>query len=1210
MTQIKNPDPVIIPLPNSPPSDTLPLPDPDPPGGLTPGTYEVEEVDLLDRVNGMYRLLYLYSEAATSGLVDKVIIDQDSLGELMNTIVPRSYSSLSKIRFGALDQTSIQPVGIYGSKSQIVRLLQQLNCVDHEIADCLLQPRNEQIMHQPWLRSGIYYLNPNTPNLDTTQVPSYVIYWPDDTTWNDSAEDSVRRNRTTFMRYLTRLVGQTFALISPEHASMLVSIGEKSTDSKGSQEGTIRDNGGDGDGDDEDEDDFGRFYTFEVSKTKDQEEGVTVSPGFSVVHQAIKSQSLQSTSILHERDSQQTSDQSFAPTIITGEGSSGFLSVYHIPPGHKSRSSPGLERTKILLNRECSVHRNIFLAPSLGREGVHILIELDAVRQRAGTIIDVYHKELQKIDHRKVESIGQNKANLKLELQKETDTLHASCRAIVISKLLDIYPALDVSRHSTSETQEVPNHEAVYLQSLEEKHVGLSDIRERVFDRAQLHQVSTRGFQTAKANYPKFIQQLQSCADPEALTREFIEKNEVSTRESPVRTTQKLGYFSSSFGWITRPFWKQRPVSDNTGNKVDNHEISDSKFISSVAAIPKGDPAFSIKEKILDLFHDWIKTQIQTVTEALVSQFQNSILEEQATHVRAEAEIQSRKDISEVYETFLEKLKFILAPATTTRGIVFERIERIESRPQHYRVTSHETSDISGAFKHEIWALSLTEDDNRKLDQNPLHPIHPVISKWGSFEIPENCSVRYCQFLNGGRKCLVVIDQHEDVDIFIVNTATITRIPSLPPLRRLKKSGNRSFLMAVDEKKHLLAVTTITKTQVSLQMFAFDKEFTNLHARGSPLDVTTSYSDGLPSFHSIHFTGESEELCLVEKSGRIRIYSFVSQTFRPAIVELHSFVSVFPSPDGAALLVLERATRYGLRAFHWESFGHNLEGIQVDLPDDTDGASCQMWGVASFGIHCIPLLLGLDVNRHIIKSLNLHISRKDTEFSLRSKARDSKAAASTITWHNSLLDCHAAVWSKYPIVPAIKTEAFCPDVQYPTSLTFVSNVSESFSFPSYIKSLVRDFERQSRKPTYGRLEGIHIQVCAFDDIDWARHSQVNIYPTGEWMAGLLCLIPIQIAVARENRFIPLRDGVLDAATEQSLLGAEIGDIIEAISIGWYESIFNSYLAERPVKVISSMGEQSVGKSYALNHIVDSSFAGSALRTTEAGGVSLPIQTYP
>lgn len=35
-----------------------------------------------------------------------------------------------------------------------------------------------------------------------------------------------------------------------------------------------------------------------------------------------------------------------------------------------------------------------------------------------------------------------------------------------------------------------------------------------------------------------------------------------------------------------------------------------------------------------------------------------------------------------------------------------------------------------------------------------------------------------------------------------------------------------------------------------------------------------------------------------------------------------------------------------------------------------------------------------------------------------------------------------------------------------------------------------------------------------------------------------------------------------------------------------------------------MGEQSVGKSYALNHFVDTSFAGSAMRCTEGAWLSV------
>ena len=36
----------------------------------------------------------------------------------------------------------------------------------------------------------------------------------------------------------------------------------------------------------------------------------------------------------------------------------------------------------------------------------------------------------------------------------------------------------------------------------------------------------------------------------------------------------------------------------------------------------------------------------------------------------------------------------------------------------------------------------------------------------------------------------------------------------------------------------------------------------------------------------------------------------------------------------------------------------------------------------------------------------------------------------------------------------------------------------------------------------------------------------------------------------------------------------------------------------------SIGEQSVGKSFALNHLIDTSFAGSAMRTTEGVWMSV------
>jgi hypothetical protein len=50
------------------------------------------------------------------------------------------------------------------------------------------------------LSSGLYVLA--AEQVDPSQERHYVIYWPEDSTWNDSAAPSVCRNRVTFMRWV------------------------------------------------------------------------------------------------------------------------------------------------------------------------------------------------------------------------------------------------------------------------------------------------------------------------------------------------------------------------------------------------------------------------------------------------------------------------------------------------------------------------------------------------------------------------------------------------------------------------------------------------------------------------------------------------------------------------------------------------------------------------------------------------------------------------------------------------------------------------------------------------------------------------------------------------------------------------------------------------------------------------------------------------
>lgn len=65
--------------------------------------------------------------------MDKIIIAQDSLRTFINAICPGAYVSMTNVDFSALDGLIVKPIGIYGSKEEIVRLLSSLGVVDDHV---------------------------------------------------------------------------------------------------------------------------------------------------------------------------------------------------------------------------------------------------------------------------------------------------------------------------------------------------------------------------------------------------------------------------------------------------------------------------------------------------------------------------------------------------------------------------------------------------------------------------------------------------------------------------------------------------------------------------------------------------------------------------------------------------------------------------------------------------------------------------------------------------------------------------------------------------------------------------------------------------------------------------------------------------------------------------------------------------------------------
>jgi len=287
---------------------------------------------------------------------------------------------------------------------------------------------------------------------------------------------------------------------------------------------------------------------------------------------------------------------------------------------------------------------------------------------------------------------------------------------------------------------------------------------------------------------------------------------------------------------------------------------------------------------------------------------------------------------------------------------------------------------------------------------------------------------------------------------------------------------------------------------------------------------------------------------------------------RPASLQLPQVPrTVYSSPDGSCMLaVQEQDGVCTLTAYHWSTFA-STNGIPITLPDFPIDPNAAL--LTSIVYRNNVHLIGLDLESQTCRSVILDITRKATEFTFqerRSKAVSSSHGKHTV--HNCLIECHADVWTRFPVVPTMKRHTITSSSEREQkTIVFVTD-DHRRPFSSYFSDIIHSFERTSRKPTGDELRGISVSAYNFRSFthqflagsDWP----VSRFRAGEWLADLLCLIPIHIAITHENRFIPLKDGVVSAQLEKSLLGAEVNRIVDSLSLGWYESIFQSYWASK------------------------------------------------
>ncbi|KZT12556.1 uncharacterized protein LAESUDRAFT_753628 [Laetiporus sulphureus 93-53] len=1143
---------------------------------------EPSELDLITSIRGMYRILDLITEQGSSGLVDKIIIDQQSLGRLINDLQPGAYASLMKVDFAALDNLIVKPIGLYGSKEEIVRFLKDRNVVNGKTADLLRLPNPAAGQPlRPHLRSGLYLLRESVSDQDHGII--YAIFWPEDTTWETNPISTVRHNRMTFMRYLTRVADQIVALISDDDATKII---------------------------------------WQVAETHKQREGVTARSGFTI--------SLPAPQYSDPRYAALIDAARLEPPLIPGETRQGVLQIEYIPMQQKQHQLS--EDVQPLRLSNIIETESLQLSMDLSAEALEILMS-HGLQKRAPRACSTYLESIHASDLTEKDFTNKRVEKMRVQLENETPVLRQAVHGFVLNAIRKNFWCVttpppgdlslpDATSESLSDDQqfEVRYEREVrddvlleHLASLYPKILlvlhKLEDpvtfsIKSQPFqvrkERIMLLDIMLAGRKDVEMSQAKKLISSFLSSENTKTAAELLKEFDSQSKNSP--TWQGLPSFIGFFLLSSRAFRQQLIDALNCIAKTD-----DAKFLSSLTDIVHRnvllhDACAEVKQDALEWFHRAIPKEVNTVV-ARIWQIQEEACK---VHIKVEADAKKQKDHANARSTLLGTLKDKLLLEKTTETLFITDVQKLSKYNLwnvSYRLLGHREIRMDARLRYRINPFFLTADDQQQMQLNglfvPTPKLHYKSSSW--FELPVEQRIIHVQLLQNDKCLLIVDDNHGAIKTFLEASHTmqgaLSRSSYKKILHREKVGSNCMF--AFDEQKRMLAVLSADTSK--LHILAFDENFASLQSMGSPVDLRPWY-DGSVIINHMAFVCGNEEIVLVDYASRARIFSFVTQQFRLASLQLQNPPNIIlSSPDGLCLLTINNTgDRLSMRAYHWSTFG-STEGISIRLPDIDPTRTI----ITSFGKRSHVHVVGVKQDARLCHSIVLDITHNTTEFAFHEVGQNgSRTVNNESVNQNLFIDCHADVWTRFPVLPAVQRKTITSSAQrYLRSLCFVARDNHD-NYAAYFTDLVQTFERTTRKPTGDKLSMTTVKAVDYETFANNVIQDISAFRAGEWLVDLLCLIPIHLAITRDNRFIPLRDGVFSAEQERSLLRADAATIIDNLSFGWYESLFQSHIASKPVKVVSSMGEQSVGKSFALNHLLDTSFACSTMRTTEGVWMSV------
>ncbi|KAG9407361.1 hypothetical protein AC1031_002092 [Aphanomyces cochlioides] len=344
-----------------------------------------------------------------------------------------------------------------------------------------------------------------------------------------------------------------------------------------------------------------------------------------------------------------------------------------------------------------------------------------------------------------------------------------------------------------------------------------------------------------------------------------------------------------------------------------------------------------------------------------------------------------------------------------------------------------------------------------------------------------------------------------------------------------------------------------------------------------------------PFYRMVIFGGDNHGLALIDQEGRLQS-SFLRSKQVSKLVEHLVIIgnTKLVKAQGGTMLML-------LTMDKMEQSSYTVKVQTVLTADNTmlPEATLKMpvvmeWSRCS--VSCVgENLICFDSVSTRVRMWNLHIATGKMAWQLQG-SQTTKGESVPLEDHPMWSLFH--LYEKFPVQSLVATSTGSNLVSGRLQI-HVSGIANKAAVTNLLTLVMHKLQGLNKNLSPLNLED-DLQVHTSGSVSWCG-STVAMAP---WVLELVGFVPVQICRARDNQLVLLNNG-----HEENSMGTEAHEVAKSIWFGPISGVLQHWSG--PVVVLTSMGKQSTGKSYYLNHLTGSSFAISGARCTD--GVWLTVR---